>query len=120
MRIKYEFGKVDGKEGLYGLWDCEKEEYVTYFETDERKVAVALCMEYFRNKKSSCEILDDGYPAIVRFEDGQPVEASTEFGLYDNEVKKDWKIDYQEDYYIPECTFCGDGGCWYCRPKDFL
>lgn len=119
MSAKYYFEKV--KENVYQLsLNTSESKLIETFE-GEKKVATALCAEYFRAYDPNCEVVDDDYPAIVTFKNGQPYLFNAFISDYDNDVERDWTgKEANDDGYTPECSRCGDGGCIHCRPSWFI
>lgn len=86
------------------------------------------------------EDLDDNYTLYVdgkeevdivsnTKEDGtySAYDGVTGYGWYSNikgaiksYMDNNFRYDTDEEYYEPNCTNCGDGGCFYCEPHRFI
>ena len=121
--MKLVLEKLDGLYTLSELNFPEPGKTLAIFNAETKKEKVENVKEYMKENHNQGEIsvLDDDFPALVTFRNGEALYVDSEFGTYDDEAGLEWGTIAQDDIESRvDCHFCGDGGCPQCRPSWFM
>ena len=75
------------------------------------------------NSKKKITIYDCYYNGCIEVDNGKVTRITDECEPRNESLEELWGLKVEknnEDYYEPDCSNCGDGGCYYCEPHRYL